>query len=145
MKNIKQFGIEPEKYQKRKSVYAILIKNGRILVLDVFGNIHLPGGGVDEGEDIEVALARECLEELGAEITALKFSCQANHYYAKSKYGPINKLGNFYVAEIVNIDRKKATEETHRPTWLTIEQFMNSTAGDFQKWAVEQVLADNKQ
>lgn len=89
---------------------------------------------------METALARECLEELGAEITNAVFVCQANHYYAKSKYGPINKLGNFYIAEIVKMDRKMATEETHRPTWLTIEQFMSSTAGDFQKWAVQHVL-----
>lgn len=141
MKEIKQFGEKPEAgFKERKSVYAILIKDSRILVLDVFGNIHLPGGGIDPGEDMEKALERECLEELGAKIRDLVFVGQANHYYSKSKYGPINKLGNFYLAELVNIDRKLASEETHRPTWLTIEQFMSSTAGDFQKWAVEEAL-----
>lgn len=141
MKEIKQFGERPDvDFKDRKSVYAILIKDGRILVVDVFGNIHLPGGGIDEGEDMEAALERECLEELGAEITNLVFVAQANHYYSKSKYGPINKLGSFYLAELAKMDRKLASEETHRPTWLTIEQFMSSTAGDFQKWAVQQAL-----
>lgn len=50
MEEIKQFGKRPETgFKDRKSVYAILIKNDRILVLDVFGNIHLPGGGIDPG------------------------------------------------------------------------------------------------
>lgn len=56
----------------RLSVKAIIVREGRILVLrcrDAEGVWYaLPGGGQQAGETLEQALRRECAEELGCEV-----------------------------------------------------------------------------
>ncbi|WP_369142080.1 NUDIX domain-containing protein [Streptomyces sp. R44] len=61
----------------RVSVYAIAVEDDRLLLIrlseasPVFapGLWHLPGGGIDPGEQPVAALARELLEETGLELT----------------------------------------------------------------------------
>ncbi len=57
----------------RLSVKAIITQGGRLLVLrnrDSIGDWYmLPGGGQEHGETIPAALRRECLEEIGSDVT----------------------------------------------------------------------------
>ncbi|GLC88855.1 NUDIX domain-containing protein [Lysinibacillus piscis] len=57
----------------RNSIKAIIIENNHILLTknhDTDGDFYLcPGGGQEHGETFYVALARECLEEIGCHVT----------------------------------------------------------------------------
>lgn len=62
---------EVARFQVREAVRAIVYdQDDNVAVLNVSKrNYHkLPGGGVEEGEDVDAALKRECQEELGCEI-----------------------------------------------------------------------------
>ncbi len=56
-------------YYVRQAARAVLVDEiGRVILMHAHtrGYYKLPGGGIEEGEEIEVALARELLEETGA-------------------------------------------------------------------------------
>ncbi len=58
-------------YSLREAVRAVVFdeeKNIALLYLSRDSYFKLPGGGVETGEDVEAALRRECMEEIGCEI-----------------------------------------------------------------------------
>ncbi len=63
-----------QSWQHRKAARAVVFdKDNKIGLLHVSNKSYykLPGGGVEEGEDIKIALDRECEEELGVQIEVL--------------------------------------------------------------------------
>lgn len=68
-------GIEKEVgFKRRHAARAIVLdKEGNVGLLHATKHAYykLPGGGVDEGEDLAEALKRECLEELGCNIEVI--------------------------------------------------------------------------
>lgn len=61
----------PITFERRAARAVLYDEAGRIAVMHfaVTGVYKLPGGGIDEGEDIQAALYREVREEAGYEIT----------------------------------------------------------------------------
>ncbi len=74
LKTINPQNATPEefnKYAKREASRAIVIdEDNNIAILHVTNEKYykLPGGGIENDEDKEFALKRECLEEIGCEI-----------------------------------------------------------------------------
>jgi len=59
---------DPTTFKERSAARAVLLDNaGEVHLLHVsLDNYHkLPGGGIEEGEDVKTALERELLEEVG--------------------------------------------------------------------------------
>lgn len=75
---IRRFGGAPRadvQYTRRPGVYAILPRDGRLLVTyqsEPYPELQLPGGGIDPGEGPIQALHREVFEETGWKIGAVR-------------------------------------------------------------------------
>ncbi|MFD9939190.1 NUDIX hydrolase [Nonomuraea sp. NPDC059023] len=113
----------------RVSAYAIVTSAGRLLLTrlsessPIFppGAWHLPGGGIDPGEQPEQALARELREETGLDLTGARLV--AARTYAVTRLGVSWHLtGLFYAAEVApgSPAVTEADGTTDAVTWLPI-------------------------
>ncbi|OGG44878.1 hypothetical protein A2673_03270 [Candidatus Kaiserbacteria bacterium RIFCSPHIGHO2_01_FULL_50_13] len=97
------FGLEtpePKSYKERQAARAIVFDNDKNIALlhatKVFYH-KLPGGGVEEGEDVIDALKRECLEEIGCGITNIRELGIVEEYRNKFE---IHQLSYNYIADL---------------------------------------------
>lgn len=136
-----QFGEPHGTYTTRPSAYAVIRNDaGNVLVVLVRGKYHLPGGGIDVGEDVKTAVVREVREETGYEVVIAECIGNANQFFETSSLGPLNKTAMFFTATIAGGDISNSTEDDHQACWIPVTDFLESTASDFQKWAVTQTL-----
>ncbi len=107
----------------RTAVRGVLIKDNLIGVIkvDKYDCIIFPGGGVDEGENLEDALIRELQEEAGYEIVVKEHLLTTET--AEWKFTHIN---HFYLCEIVgNVETSHTEEEIDLGIhfeWIPIEE-----------------------
>src|SRR4249919_3771137 len=65
----------------RPSVYAIIIKDGKLLCSPQYNGYDVPGGSVELGETLEEALVREVREETGITAGSPKLLVCANSFF----------------------------------------------------------------
>ncbi len=141
MNTIPQFGDLLVNAKERPGAYAVIANDlGQILAVIAKNRYHLPGGGIDAGEDPLKAVEREIMEETGYQVDGLQNIGHANQFLDTKDLGPINKLGTYFVGHVSNTPPRPTHEADHAPTWIRPEEFLSSTAHDFHKWAVEKSL-----
>lgn len=64
-----EMAVPREDIRFRASVYAIIIRDGKLLITEECGKWTFPGGGVEIGETLQNALHREAQEEIGATVS----------------------------------------------------------------------------
>lgn len=114
----------------RKASRAIIIKDGKLLVTkrNKFGNVYyiLIGGGVDIGETLEQALARELKEESGVQVTNPRLVFTENS-------GDIYGLQHIFLCDYVSGDLALHPDSaeakisalgmnTYEPIWLPLAE-----------------------
>lgn len=127
--------VPKEKLIFRPSVYAIIVNDGRILLVTNHssGKLFPPGGGVELGERIEDALKREVKEETGIEIEIeqFRFFREGFFYYDPSDTA-YHTLSFFFTCtpktlDLIDDDQIEDDEaETARwvdPSSLSVEDF----------------------
>lgn len=93
---------------KRRASRAIVLKGESILLLYTkrYNDFSFPGGGIDEQEDLVLALHRELAEETGANgikiISEFGYIDELRPHYGE-EYDLIHMLSYFYVCEINSV------------------------------------------
>ncbi len=92
---------EPETFRERKASRGVIFdkENKVALVYSAKNQYHkLPGGGVGEGEDLEVALQRELIEEVGCKVESIEELGIVEEY--RNKIG-LHQISYGYIARVV--------------------------------------------
>jgi 8-oxo-dGTP diphosphatase len=143
--SVPQFGPFRGRPKTRPGGYAVILRQGKLLVSQTGDKYHLPGGGIEKGETPEEATSRETMEETGYQITGLAPLGRANQYMERSWSGkPLNKLGHFFLGQVEHRPRTTRVEAGHVPMWVKVRTFLNGKASDYQKWAVSQAVGARK-
>ena len=133
---IKRYGSAPiagQKYTLRPGAYAILPRDGKVLVTYQSAPHHefqLPGGGIDPGEGPLEALHREVLEETGYRIAAPRKLGVFRRFVYMPEYG-INaeKVCHIYMARPI-LPLGPPTEPGHLAVWLDPDVALAELAND---------------
>ncbi|TQF69768.1 NUDIX hydrolase [Pseudoalteromonas luteoviolacea] len=116
----------------RQAARAIVIRGNEILLLYTarYDDYTLPGGGIDENENIESALARELLEETGAKsVTSIQpygIYEEYQHWY-KPDFDTVKIISHCFLVEICGDFTEPQMESYEqangmRPVWLPIKE-----------------------
>ncbi|MEM7028683.1 MAG: NUDIX domain-containing protein [Chloroflexota bacterium] len=128
--------VPKEQVKLRPAVFAIVVHDSRLLVLTLkaTGKYHLPGGGVDAGDSLEVALKRELREETGiaVEVDGLVHFSELFFYYNPSG-NTYHGLHFYYLCQPRSInllpDSQVQDGSAGRPRWVPLDKL---SAKDFQ-------------
>jgi 8-oxo-dGTP diphosphatase len=124
-------------YVERPGAYAIIRNtDGEYAVIRTPKGCFLPGGGVDEGENMEVALRREVLEETGLGVKLGRKVGVAAQYLISAREGIYyKKIGHFYLADFS--ERLSETfEAEHELLWMSFDGASTALKHRFQVWAL---------
>ncbi len=115
---------------KRQAARGIALSDNKILLLftERYNDFSFPGGGVEDGEDIELCLKRELEEETGARNIKIK-----HHYgyideirpFPKKEFDLMHMISHFYMCEVDSVlgDSKMESYEIKnvmRPQWVNL-------------------------
>lgn len=134
-------------YPPRPGGYAVIFdQDRRLLAVSVRGEYFLPGGGVEAGESPAEAAFREAVEETGMTIRIIQEIGRASEYvYSPTRDVYFNKIGTFFLAEIV--DSNTGIDAKHYPgaLWTPINEFEKKAFHKSHIWAMRQALKGNNQ
>jgi 8-oxo-dGTP diphosphatase len=143
---IRRFGATPrngQRYQHRPGVYAILPRDGRLLLTYQAAphrEVQLPGGGIDPGESPLRALHREVFEETGWRIANPMRLGVFRRFVYMPEYGiHAEKLCHIYLALPVR-PHGPPREPGHLAHWMTPEEAVEALANDGDAAFVAELL-----
>jgi len=135
---------EKVKTINRDIVAAMIISKDKKLLLGMkyagrggvyIDSWHIPGGGVEEGENLESALIREIQEEIGLDISGFKIELFDDKGYGESEriYQGQKVLAkmHFYVYKFIVNDKKASEINLHldddieRTQWVDFSDLKN--------------------
>lgn len=113
----------------RIGVYAVIIREGKVLLTPWDDGWDFPGGGMDIDESINEALAREVREETGMEIEQGPLVVVGNNFFiSPTSQRPSNSIGIYYLGLNAYGDSARTdfteSEKAHSgpPKWFDIEE-----------------------
>lgn len=127
-------------YVERPGAYAFLYSDDRtrLAVIATPHGLFLPGGGLDPGEEPEVGLARELMEETAWVLTSARLLGQAAQYHWSEYYRSyFKKIGSFYAVE-ARPPAVPAVIDEHELRWLAPSEATRLLTQEFQRWAVSE-------
>lgn len=131
--------VSVDKLSFRPSVYAVIIKDNKVLLVRQWDGYDFPGGGLDIGETIDEALKREAWEETGLKIIKKEIvTCETSFFTLPFVKKHIQSILIYFLCDIKsgkitdkNLDEYEK-EYAKKAEWVDIDKikevkFYNTT------------------
>jgi 8-oxo-dGTP diphosphatase len=128
----------------RPSAYAIVVRDGKVLLTRQMGGYSLPGGGLEFGEMPEDTVVRETFEETGIKVANPRLLvCKSNLFKslrADDVDDFVQSILLFYACDFVSgelsIDGLDDHEQTwtEMPEWIPIDKLDDIKRGSSYEW-----------
>ncbi len=90
--------VNSEELSFRPSVYGVIIKNMRVLLIKYKDGVYdIPGGGINKGETIKNALKREIFEESGLKFKGKKIIECSENFFETVTHGYTHSIRIYYL------------------------------------------------
>jgi 8-oxo-dGTP diphosphatase len=147
MTTIPQFGSpRPGRDHKpRPGAYGVVFDaEGRLLVVEEFGRLYLPGGGLDPGETPEQALHREFAEETGFTVAIDRVLGEAREYVADETPGVANAFNKHCYLYAVRLTGGTGvpTIDSNKPNWVAVTEALVDLSNQAHRWAVRRARGE---
>jgi len=126
----KEYVVDVDKLEQRIGIYAVIVKDDRILLTRQWDGYSLIGGGVEKGETLEEAMRREVKEETGLDVTPGKLIYYATTFFKRNEDAVPRQSFQFYfthtniAGEIhnMNITESEKTYTNDVPEWVDLDR-----------------------
>lgn len=134
----KVFGKKEEaEYTDRQGAYLIPVKDGKVGVVRTGKGYFLLGGGLNEGEDDEAGLRRECMEETGYRVSVGRKIGSAETYCKVPGIGYFHPVQTYYMGELLEQIQERV-EKDHVLVWIEFGELRGNMHLEMQNWAIEE-------
>ena len=142
-----QFGSswEGADWPDRPSVFGIARRGRRIALVEIGDPadrvwLALPGGGIEPGEEAEMALVREFEEETGLLVAPATELGASSDRVVINDGRAFNVRGRYFCVRILAEVPERLTEPDHRLVWRTPLEAIRTLHRESHAWAVVQWL-----
>ena len=109
----------------RVAARVLIVQNDKVLLIKEVDDEWwaLPGGGVDHGETVRLAMLREMKEELGVAANEVTSDFQMVHYSIGETVNGIPRMNLFFKASVPE-ESIRPTDDADEVGWFTRDEFM---------------------
>lgn len=121
-------------YRERPGAYVVIVRDGLVACVRT-KSLLIPGGGIDPGEDVHVAAAREVREETGLGVVNLRPVGRAVQFVVNADGSHVAKICDYFTGDAAG-EPGVPTEPDHTLEWLPVEVALAGLALPADRWAL---------